>query len=381
MPHPLPETELRAWLAWMRAPGVGPARLRGITARAGSAAAALDGGPALWRACGIPAEADAALRVPDRARSDADLRWLQAERHHLVPYTSEEFPPLLARIDDAPAALFVAGDPTVLWLPQLAIVGARSATAGGLATARDFSATLARGGLAITSGLAAGIDAAAHEAALTAHGTTIAVCGTGLECIYPEAHAPLAEAIAARGALVSEYPLDTPVRADQFPRRNRIIAGLALGTLVVEAGLRSGSLITARLAAEQGREVFAIPGSIHNPLARGCHRLIRQGAKLVESAQDVLDELGPMARDLGAALAARLDAPAQPRARAAPSRHEDPDYQRLLAALGHDPVPVDELVARSGLTASQVSSMLLLLELDGTVAAQAGARYALVPAA
>ena len=377
MTRTLPEAELRAWLAWMRAPGVGAARLRAVIARTGSAAAALDGGPALWRACGVPAEADAALRAPDRERNDADLRWLDDEAHHLLTFTSEEFPPLLARIDDAPASLFVAGDPTVLWLPQLAIVGARNATAGGLATARDFAATLARSGLAVTSGLAAGIDAAAHAAALAAGGNTIAVCGTGLECIYPPAHEALAAAIASHGALVSEYPLDTPVRADQFPRRNRIIAGLALGTLVVEAGLRSGSLITARLAGEQGREVFAIPGSIHNPLARGCHRLIRQGAKLVESAQDVLDELAPLAQELGAALAARLATPEPVRGRAPPTRHEDPDYRRLLAALGHDPVAVDELVARSGLTASQVSSMLLLLELDGMVAAQAGARYAL----
>lgn len=380
MPHPLPDPELRAWLAWLRAPGVGSVRLRAAIARAGSACAALQGGASLWRACNIPPAADAALRSPDTARIDADLRWLAQEDHHFLQYTGEDFPPLLARIGDAPAALFVAGDPILLWMPQLAIVGARNATAGGLATARDFSATLARAGFTITSGLAVGIDAAAHEAALQSGGKTVAVCGTGLERIYPQANAGLAATIARQGALVSEYPLDTPVRADQFPRRNRVIAGLALGTLVIEAGLRSGSLITARLAGEQGREVFAIPGSIHNPLARGCHRLIRQGAKLVESAQDVLDELGPLARELGAALALRLDAPAPPRARAPPpARCDDPEYRRLLDALAYDPVNVDELVARSGLTAPQVSSMLLLLELDGVVAAQAGARYALVP--
>jgi DNA processing protein len=330
-----------------------------------------------------------------RPDSPVAREWLAQPGHHLVRRGSDDYPPQLARVDDAPEWLFVAGDPACLWHPQLAIVGSRNATENGLATARDFAATLARAGLAITSGLADGIDGAAHAGALDADGLTLAVCATGLAHVYPRKHAVLATRIAARGALVSEYPPDTQARPGQFPRRNRIIAGLALGTLVVEASLRSGSLITARLAGENGREVFAIPGSIHNPMARGCHRLIRDGAKLVESAQDVLDELGAAARDLGGAIAQRLARVAEPavargrtddetrlrRARASegapPPARDDPDYRRLRAALGHDALTVDALVARSGLTAQAVSSMLLLLELDGEVAAQAGGRYAL----
>ncbi len=325
--------------------------------------------------------------------------WLAQPGHHRIRRGSDDYPPQLARIADPPEWLYIAGDPTLLWHPQLAIVGSRSATAGGLATARDFAATLAAAGLAITSGLADGIDGAAHAAALDAGGLTFAVCGTGLDQVYPHKHTALAARIEARGALVSEDPPGTEPTPGRFPRRNRIIAGLALGTLVVEASLRSGSLITARLAGESGREVFAIPGSIHNPLARGCHRLIRDGAKLVESAQDVLDELGAAARDLGGAIAQRLARVAEPvgashardhareesQAWLAPAEansdtpsRDDADYRSLRAALAHDVLTVDAIVARSRLTAQAVSSMLLLLELDGEVAAQAGGRYALV---
>ncbi|HQW64527.1 MAG TPA: DNA-processing protein DprA, partial [Pseudomonadota bacterium] len=247
------------------------------------------------------------------------------------------------------------------------------------ATTREFCLALAGAGLAITSGLARGIDGAAHAAALEAATPTIAVCATGLDEVYPPRHRALAARIAAEGALVSEFPPGTPARAPHFPQRNRIIAGLALGILVVEAGLRSGSLITARLAGEYGREVYAIPGSIHHPMARGCHRLIRDGARLVEGVDEVLDGLGPLARALGADIAGRLAraaaTPARPAATAPPA---DPARARVRAALGHDPLPVDALVLRSGLTAATVSSILSLLEIDGEVVVHPGGRYAIL---
>jgi DNA processing protein len=374
-PPDLDPRNLDAWLALLRAPRLPARAIRDGLQRHGDAATLVSAGPAAWRALGIDAANDDHLLRPPPA--GAERRWLDAPGHHLVRFASPDYPPLLARAPDPPAALWVDGDPTVLWLPQLAIVGSRSASAGGLANARDFAATFARGGLTVTSGLAEGVDAAAHEATLDAGGTTIAVFGTGIDTVFPRRHAALAARIAGQGALVSEFPLGTAGQPLHFPRRNRVIAGLALGTLVVEASLRSGTLITARCASEAGREVFAIPGSIHNPLARGCHRLIREGAKLVESAQDVLDELAPLARELGAELRRALDAPP---ADAPPRRHDrrdDPDYASLLAALGHDPQPLDALAARTGLTVAALSSMLLMLELEGVVSAQPGGYYAL----
>ncbi len=379
MPLPdLPPPQVDAWLSLLRAPRLGARMLRDALARHGDAATVLQAGPRAWRALGIdPANDDALLHPRQQAE---DRAWLEQPGQHLIVFGSADYPPLLARAPDPPAALWVRGDPTVLWLPQLAIVGARSASAGGLANARDFAATFARGGLVVTSGLAEGVDGAAHTATLDAGGSTIAVSGTGVDVVFPRQHAQLAARIAAQGALVSEFALGTDGRAAHFPRRNRIIAGLSLGTLVVEAGLRSGTLITARCASEAGREVFAIPGSIHNPLARGCHRLIRDGAKLVESAQDVLDELGPLARELGADLAQRLAAaPASTAHASRPGARQtqDPEYAALLAALGHDPLPMDELAARTGLTVASLSSMLLMLELDGVVVSGQGGHYCL----
>jgi DNA processing protein len=294
--------------------------------------------------------------------------WLAAPGNHLLRLDDPRYPDLLRQIPDPPPVLYVRGDPAALGNLQLAIVGSRNPTRGGLENARAFAAHLAGAGLTITSGLALGIDAAAHEGALAAGGTTIAVTGTGLDRVYPARHRELAHRIAGQGALVSEFPPGTPPRPAHFPQRNRIISGLSLGTLVVEAARRSGSLVTARHALEQGREVFAIPGSIHNPLARGCHALIRQGAKLVETADDILEELGALA----VAVTADATAPDAP----AGAGELDPEYRRLLDALGHDPLPIDELVARSGLTAESVSSMLLILELQGYVAPEAGGRYA-----
>lgn len=372
------DTETQAWLTLLRAPLLGPAGLRRLVTRAGSAAAALAGIEALRREFDVDPAALAWLRAPDRARIDADAAWLAAGGRRLLTWLDADYPALLREAGTAPAALFVDGDASSLWLPQIAVVGARSATAGGLANARSFAAHLAGAGLVVTSGLADGVDAAAHAAALDAGQATIAVMGTGPDLVYPRRQAALAERIRDRGALVTEFPPGVSARPDHFPRRNRIIAGLSLGVLVIEAGVQSGSLITARLAGEQGREVFALPGSIHNPLARGCHLLIRQGARLVETASEIVEELAPLARALGDRLRAHLAAPSAAvpaTAQAAPAATRDADYERVLAALGHDPVGLDELALRTGLGVAALSSMLLLLELEGEVGSSGGGRY------
>jgi DNA processing protein len=376
-------TALSSWLTLVRAPGLHAARLHPLLERFGSADAILAATPSALRA------SDAGPALVDwlqsrRGRSDpaidADLRWLEHDAHHFVPLGSDSYPPLLAEVSDAPVGLFVRGDPAALSLPQLAIVGSRNPTAGGRDNATSFASHLTRRGLAITSGLAIGIDAAAHQGALAAEGVTVAVCGTGLDVDYPSANSALAEAIAKRGALVSEFPLGMPALQANFPRRNRIISGLALGTLVVEAAVRSGSLITARLAAEQGREVFAIPGSIHNPLARGCHQLLRQGAKLVETGDDIFAELRALVGALAPALQAavsdeRKSATAGPESHAAAAAVLDKAYEILLDALGFEPAGVDTLVERTGFAADEVASMLLILELDGKLESRPGGRY------
>jgi DNA processing protein len=353
---------------------VGPRLVARLLDRFGDPDAALAADAASLRGLGIPAAAIEALRHPDAAELDRLLAWADQDGAAILPRDDPAYPPLLAQIPDAPPVLYVRGDPSILADPQLAIVGSRNPSPQGAETTRDLAEYLAGCGLTITSGLALGVDAAAHRGALVA-GRTIAVLGTGLDRIYPAVHLDLARRIAEVGALVSELPPDSPPRAEHFPRRNRIISGLSLGTLVTEAALGSGSLITARLANEQGREVFALPGSIHNPLARGCHALIRDGARLVESAQDILAELAPA---LGASLGT---APPPPGAAGGGLRPAEPDgdYQRLLAALGHDPVAMDDLIRRTGLPADSVSSMLLLLELQGRVSSYPGGRFGLGP--
>jgi DNA processing protein len=297
------------------------------------------------------------------------LDWLAQPGHLFLTLADSDYPELLKQIDAPPPVLYLIGNAELLHQPQLAVVGSRNPTPNGLVNAREFARTLASAGLCITSGLAIGIDGAAHEGALSS-GTTIAVLGTGPDRIYPATHHELAHRIADNGLLISEFAPGTPARAENFPRRNRIISGLSLGTLVIEAAAQSGSLITARLALEQGREVFAIPGSIHNPQARGCHTLIRQGAKLVESAQDIVEEL--------AALLGSLAPVAEGDSYTIPAHNpqaDDPEYQNLMDALGYDPTSVDEIIARTGLTAEAVSSMLLLLELEGHVSSAPGGRY------
>ena len=374
---------LLAWLTLLRAPGLGPVAVRELVAAHGDISRAL----AAARRGAYP-RADQACRdwlcAPDVDMLAADTTWLGAPDHALLTFDDADFPPLLNEAPAAPAALFVAGDATALWSPQIAVVGSRNASQSGLATASSFARALAGAGFAITSGLAEGIDGAAHAAALDAGGATIAVLGTGPDLVYPPKHHGLAARIRMQGALVSEFPPGTPAHPSHFPRRNRIIAGLSLGTLVVEAGVRSGALITARNAAESGREVFAIPGSIHNPLARGCHQLIRNGAKLVETAEEVIAELAPLAHGLGARLRERLqtssasapDPLAACARNATPDRAGDPDYANLFAALGHESLGIDQLAERSGLPVAALSSMLLMLELEGEVVATRGGAYA-----
>ena len=349
--------------------------LRRLLDSHGSALAACSAGPRDWSSHGLTAEACQAILAPNAAAMLTSLRWLQADAHHLLGWRDEAYPPLLRRTASPPAMLFVAGDPLLLWRPAVAVVGSRVATAGGRDNAARFAAAFARRGLCVTSGLAAGIDAAAHQATLDADGHTVAVLGTGPDIAYPVRHRPLLDRVEASGAVVSEHPPGTQPLRQHFPSRNRILAGLTLGTVVVEAAEQSGALITARLAADAGREVFALPGSIHNPMARGCHRLIRDGAQLVESAEEVLDVISPLAADLARALRGDLLPPEHtvPEARETDGTL-DPDYNRLWKALGHDPTGMDELVERSGLTTAVVSSILLALELDGKVAAEHG-RY------
>ncbi|NLA66672.1 MAG: DNA-protecting protein DprA [Gammaproteobacteria bacterium] len=348
----------------------------------GSAAAALAAGPAAWRAAGLDAAQRAALGAAATGRTLSPWRhWLEAAPgRRVIGLHDAGYPALLARLGSAPLALWVAGDPGLLWHPSVAVVGSRAASAGGLRNAGEFARAFALSGLAVTSGMAAGIDTAAHEGALAAPGgRTVAVLGTAIDRPYPSRNAGLYARIAASGAVASEIPPGGTYSRGAFPSRNRIVMGLSLGVLVVEAALRSGAAITARLAGEEGREVFAIPGSIHNPKARGCHRLIRDGAALVETPDEVLRALEPIAGALGELLRGRLHGPIQGTGSAAPAAGDGgqpagSDHQRLWRALGHDPTGMDELVARTGLTPAELGSMLLLMELEGRVAVEHG-RY------
>ena len=300
-----------------------------------------------------------------------DDKWLQSAGNHIITRGDGDFPELLEQIPRAPERLYVKGNIEFLHMPALAIVGSRNPTEAGRRNAFEFARHLGGAGFCIVSGLAEGIDTAAHRGALDAGAATVAFLGHGIDRVYPASNHDLAHEIAAHGALVSEFPLGTPPDKSLFPQRNRLISGMSLGTLVVEAARRSGSLITARCAGEQGREVFAIPGSIHNALSRGCHKLIRQGAKLVETAEDIVAELAPMTSHL---LQSSLESTTKPTS----PEHDDGDYKHLRKFIGHDPVSVDELAENSGLTIDQVSSMLLILELEGEVESLSGGRYSLL---
>ena len=360
---------IRARALLARAPGLSAEHLRALIAAVGGEPARA-AEPRAAREVQLPRAARDFLSSPDVAAIEQDLAWLAESGARIMLCTDPDYPPLLGQSAGAPAALYVLGSTPALSSPQLAMVGSRSPTPSGRTTAHEFAAWFARAGLTVTSGLALGIDAASHEGALSVEGLTVAVCGTGLDRVYPQQHEGLAARIRVRGALVSEFPPRTAPLRQHFPRRNRIISGLALGTLVVEAARHSGSLITARLAGESGREVFAIPGSIHSPLSRGCHQLLRDGAKLVEEAADVLAEL-------------RISVPKETLTSAPGHLQQQPvldkEYEMLLDALGFEPATIDILVARTRLAPESVASMLLILELQGRVATLPGGRYGRLP--
>lgn len=348
--------DLAAWIELSLVPGLGGSRFRSLLSAFGLPAHVL--GATRSQLCRVVPETLAAS-ILERSRGpeiEKAVRWAGKPGHAVLTLADAAYPKQLLEIPDPPALLYVAGEARLLCSPALAMVGSRNATPQGLRNAHAFARALSDAGLAIVSGLAIGVDSEAHRGGLEGSGSTIAVLGTGIDVIYPRRNAPLADDILSRGALVSEFPLGTEPHAGNFPRRNRLISGLARGCLVVEAAVDSGSLISARLAADQGREVFAIPGSIHSPLSKGCHALIKQGAKLVESAQDVLDELGIPAR----------------RAEIAPEPGGGHD---LLDKMGFDPCDIDELTVRSGLPAEAVSAALLELELDGKIAGLPGGLY------
>jgi DNA processing protein len=374
-------TTHRNWLIALRAPKLGGARLIELLDHVGGIDQLITASRDQLQRAGLDGETIQTLKHPDQVLLEQDLEWLSCSSHHLLGWDSERYPPLLRNIPNPPAALYADGDPDILWQAQLAVIGSRNPTAGGKDNARDFAGELSRRGMTITSGLAAGIDSVAHTAALDAGNTTVAVMGTGLDRIYPASSRDLALRIREYGVLVSEFPPGTGAKRSHFPSRNRIISGLSLGVLVIEAGLRSGTLITARMAGNQGRDVFALPGSIHNPMAKGCHRLIRDGAKLVETAEEIMQELAPMAGQLAGELRRQmgLDETGQGAGgldNDADNPHlTDPDCQLLWSFLGFDPKPVDVIIEQSGLTAGVVSAMLMMLELRGKVEGHPGGAY------
>jgi DNA processing protein len=356
--------DLDAWLRLARTPGLGRAGVRRLLAACGLPRSVFDAQPSTWREL-VGADAATALKEPPEGHEAlvaATKAWLEADgaARSLIVLGDDAYPPALLETADPPLMLYAQGRIELLRAPSVAVVGSRNPTAQGSDNARAFAQALSRAGLTVVSGLALGIDGAAHEGALDGPGSTVAVMGTGADRIYPARHRALAHRIASHGLLLTEYDLGMPPLPDNFPRRNRIIAGLARGTLVVEAALPSGSLSTARAAVEAGREVFAIPGSIHSPQSRGCHALIKQGAKLVESADDITSELRWGTTSAGTPRDDRAGA-------AAPSP--------LLDALGHDPATLDALAARTGLSAAELNARLLELELEGRVARLPGGLY------
>ena len=351
------DSDLAAWIRLTLVPGLGGQGLRKLLAAHGPPQHVLAAGRRALAAQVGEDLADRILDIPDRKLIERTFEWAAQPGHNIITLADSSYPPQLLEIPDPPALLYVRGNAALLARRSLAIVGSRNATPQGSANAESFARHFSDAGLPIVSGLALGIDAAAHRGALAGRSSTIAVLGTGIDVIYPTRNTQLTEEIATRGAIVTEFPIGAPPARENFPRRNRIISGLSRGVLVVEAAISSGSLITARLAAEQGRDVYAIPGSIHSPLAKGCHALIKEGAKLVESAEDLLGEFGAVgASDATHDATGVTDVP-------------------FLECMGYDPCNVDTLCERSGLTPGEVSAMLLQLELEGKVTSLPGGAY------
>lgn len=320
-------------------------------------------------------EIQSTIKNPQFNAIKKDLKWLEGENNHILTIDDACYPPLLKQAQCPPALLFITGNPDALLQPQLAVVGSRNATSLGLENTHSFCFDLAEKGLAITSGMALGVDGKAHQAALDAKGQTIAIMGTGLDSVYPAKHRDLAHQIAQNGALVSEFPIGTPPNYFNFPRRNRIICGLSLGTLVVEAAMKSGTLITARQTMEINRPVMTIPGSIHNPLAKGCHHLIKQGAKLVESADDIYEEITPLAQSLSLQIKEKLSLFDNMPVKSAPLSDINEEHSAVLEKINYEPTAIDEIIFKTRLTAQEVSSILLILELDDLIRALPGAQY------
>lgn len=362
-------SELKPWLALWRVKGVDAKTYLALLEEFSSPAAVFLAPITALNQAGLSAVLAEQIKNFDHNEIALDLKWLEHEGCHVMCWHDEDYPALLKEIPDPPPILFIRGDRSVLGSLQIAMVGTRGPSPMALNTARAFAKSFAAFGLTVTSGLALGVEQASHQGALETEGATIAVAATGLDRVYPAKHKQLAQQIIKTGALVSEFPIGTQPKPEYFPRRNRIISGLSLGVLVVEAAIKSGSLVTARHAMEQGREVFAIPGSIHNPLSKGCHHLIRQGAKLIETADDVLEDLGNLSL-----VAIGNDSPLDKDGVRCGLSIEG-DYALLLKKIAFDPTSVDDLIAQTDFTAEEISSMLLVLELQGLVSSVPGGLF------
>ena len=372
------DENLAAWIALWRVSGIGCVRYKKLLDAFRTPEAALNASTSQLKKAGMTSRLIKNISAQTVASAKPDMDWLQSsDQHHLITFYDPRYPQLLKEIPVSPPLLYVHGNADLLNDPQIAIVGSRNPTQGGQNNTYEFSKHLASTGLCVTSGMALGVDGLAHKGALDVNGITIAVVATGIDRVYPARHRDLAHRIVANGAIITELPIGVSPLARNFPRRNRIISGMSLGTLVVEAALQSGSLISARYASEQGREVFAIPGSIHNPLARGCHQLIRQGAKLIETAEHIIEELAPQLEHI---LLATTDASTTDKNNTNESNDShtplvDRDQRLILETMGYDPISIDKLVIQTGLTPEALSSILLLLELNGFIATSGRGSY------
>ena len=380
--------ELESWIRLWRVPGIGTKKYQLLLENFGNPTNVFASNSSELTQAGISSK-DANAIIDHKETNDssqADLAWLAtSDHHHIITIHCETYPQRLKQISDPPAVLYVHGNLSILNDPQIGIVGSRNPTQSGQNNAYEFAKHLAHTGLCVTSGLAMGVDGAAHQGVLDGNGPTIAVIATGIDRVYPAKHRDLAHKIVNNGAIISEFPLGTHPDSRHFPRRNRIISAMSYGVLVVEAALKSGSLITARLAMEQNREVFAIPGSIHNPLAKGCHQLIRQGAKLVETAEDILEEMANVI-DLKDHQSTSLDSEDSSKSSqsmnlekanevSVSGSHLDPEQQDLLDKMGYDPIGIDQLVMTTTYDAAEIAAMLLMLELQNVVSANGGGTY------
>ena len=396
------EDELQSWIALWRVSGVGSKSFQKLLNNIGDPVSVFSSNMSTLTQAGISEKLAHAIldAKKDQEMATPDIEWLNAaEDHHIITIQCDEYPELLKRISDPPPLLYVHGQLSLLKDPQIAIVGSRNPTQGGTNNAYEFAKHLGQTGFCITSGLAMGIDGSAHTGALEVEAPTIAVIATGIDRVYPAKHREMSHKIADNGAIVTEFPIGTQPKSSNFPRRNRIISGLSYGTLVVEAAQKSGSLITARLAMEQNREVFAIPGSIHNPLARGCHQLIRQGAKLVETAQDIMEEMASVI-DINSLLSDQQVSSSSANEKSTDNKEAfgadsasskpntenqaidsnkniqtDDDQQIILQEMGFDPISIDQLVVRTGINTASLSASLLMLELQNQIASNGGGTY------